>query len=148
MKTYSVKPTDLKRKWVVVDATDKPLGRLCSEIARVLRGKHKTAFVPHLDCGDSVIVTNAERVKLTGNKWQDKVYYSHTGWVGGIKAIKAQDLLAKHPERLIQHAVKGMLPHNALGREQARHLRVYIGPNHSHDAQKPEAMSPRTVGSK
>ena len=146
MKTYSVKPADIKKKWVLVDATEKPLGRLCTEIARVLRGKHKPSFVPHLDCGDNVIVTNAAKIKLTGKKWKDKVYYSHTGWVGGIKAITAEDLFAKYPERLVQNAVKGMLPHNALGREQARHLRVYAGAEHNHDAQKPEALGERTAG--
>lgn len=143
MKTYSVKEQDIKKKWVVVDATNQTLGRIATEVASVLRGKNKPTFTPHLDCGDNVIVVNADKVKMSGNKWQDKVYYHHSLYIGGIKAIKAQDLLAKKPERLIEIAVKGMLPKSKLGRKMAKNLRVHAGPTHNQEAQKPVAMSPR-----
>jgi len=145
MRTCSIKPADIQKKWVTVDATGKSLGRLASEIARVLRGKHKPTFVPHLDCGDNVVVTNASKVNLTGRKWEDKNYYHHTGYIGGIKEISAQDLLQKHPERLVQFAVKGMLPKTKLGRKVYKNLKVYAGTEHNHKAQKPEAMAPRTA---
>ena len=144
MKTYSVKPSDIKKQWVVVDATDQTLGRLASQIAHVLRGKHKPTFVPHLDCGDNVIVVNAAKVRLTGKKWTDKFYHHHTGYMGGIKQISAQDLLAKHPERLVTTAVKGMLPKGKLGRKIATNLRVYADAQHGQEAQKPVPATPRT----
>jgi large subunit ribosomal protein L13 len=143
MKTHSIKPVDIKKKWVVVDATDQTVGRLASEVARVLRGKHKPTFVPHLDTGDNVIVVNAAKVRLTGNKWRDKVYYHHTGYMGGIKAATAQEMLERHPERIVEIAVKGMLPKNKLGRHIASNLRVYADDKHGQDAQKPEPMAVR-----
>lgn len=145
MKTCSIKTADIKKKWVTVDAANQSLGRVASEIAYVLRGKNKPTFVPHLDCGDQVIVTNADKIKLTGKKWDDKVYFHHTGYIGGIKGIAAKDLLAKHPERLIEIAVKGMLPRNKLSRDILKNLRVYAGSEHPHSAQAPEVMKPRTA---
>lgn len=144
MKTCSIKPADIKKKWVIVDAAGQPLGRLASEIARVLRGKHKPTFVPHLDCGDNVIVTNAAKISLSGSKWDKKFYYHHTGYIGGIKSISARDLLAKNPERLIENAVRGMLPKTKLARKVFKNLRVYADSEHGHTAQKPEPMTPRT----
>ena len=140
MRTCSIKPADIQKKWVTVDATGKSLGRLASEIARVLRGKHKPTFVPHLDCGDNVVVTNASKVNLTGRKWEDKNYYHHTGYIGGIKEISAQDLLQKHPERLVQFAVKGMLPKNKLGADLFRNLYVFADSDHKFEAQKPSSI--------
>lgn len=145
MKTCSIKPADIEKKWVTVDATGKSLGRLASEIAHVLRGKHKPSFVPHLDCGDNVIVTNAAKITLSGRKWEQKTYYHHSGYIGGIKSIKAKDLLDRHPERLIEYAVKGMLPGNKLSRKVMKNLRVFAGSEHGHEAQKPTAMMPRLV---
>ncbi|MEZ4742351.1 MAG: 50S ribosomal protein L13 [Bdellovibrionota bacterium] len=144
MKTCSVTPADIAKKWVVVDAANKSLGRIASEVARVLRGKHKPNFVPHLDCGDNVVVINAKQVELTGRKWDQKVYYSHSSYIGGIKAIKAKDLLVKNPERLFTFAVKGMLPKNKLGRQMLKNLRVYPDAQHPHEAQKPVELAPRT----
>ena len=143
MKTYSVKPTDVKKQWLVVDAKGETLGRLASQVAQLLRGKHKTTFVPHLDTGDNVIVVNAAEIKLTGNKLRDKMYAHHTGYMGGIKQISAQDLLAKHPERLFEMAVKGMLPKNKLGRLLYTNLRVYSDDKHGQEAQKPVPAEPR-----
>jgi large subunit ribosomal protein L13 len=143
MKTCSITPADIKKKWLIVDAAGKPLGRLASEVARVLRGKHKPDFVPHLDCGDNVIVTNASQVVLTGTKPSKKVYYNHSGYIGGIKAIVAKDLLAEQPERAVEFAVKGMLPKNKLARQIMKNLRVFAGSDHTHTAQTPEAMAPR-----
>lgn len=144
MKTYNVKPGDLSQKqWVVVDAADQTLGRLATEVARVLRGKHKPTFTPYLDTGDSVIVINASKVKLTGNKWNDKIYNHHTGYMGGIKAATASELLAKTPERLISIAVKGMLPKNKLGRKIFTNLRIYADAQHGQESQKPVPMKPR-----
>lgn len=147
MKTCSIKPADIRKKWVTVDATGQSLGRLASEVARVLRGKHKPSFVPHLDCGDYVVVTNAAKVKLTGRKLEQKNYHHHTGYIGGIKEIPAQELLEKHPERLVQFAVRGMLPKSKLGRKVYLNLKVYAGAEHQHGAQKPEPMHPRTAQS-
>ncbi len=144
MKTYSVKPADIKKKWVIVDATDQTLGRLATEVARVLRGKHKPTFTPHLDTGDNVIIINAAKVRLTGNKLQDKFYYHHTGYMGGIKQISAGDMLAKNPDRVITKAVHGMLPKTKLGRALHTNLRVYADDKHGQDAQKPVAMATRT----
>ncbi len=143
MKTYSVKPADIKKQWLVVDAAGKTLGRLSSEVAHLLRGKHKTSFVPHLDCGDNVIVINAAQIELTGNKLKDKFYYHHSGYIGGIKSISAGDLLKTYPERLIEFAVRGMLPHNTLGRHVGKNLKVYAGAQHPHEAQKAVPATPR-----
>ncbi len=138
--TYFAKPGEVERKWYLVDAEGKTLGRLCSEIAKILRGKHKPQFTPHVDTGDFVIVVNAEKVKLTGKKLDKKVYYRHSGYPGGIKSINAKRLLEKFPERVIEYAVWGMLPKNSLGRRQFKKLKVYRGPNHPHEAQKPEKL--------
>ena len=145
MKTYSVKPAEVKKQWVVVDAAGQTLGRLASEVARVLRGKHKPSFTPHIDCGDYVVVVNAAKIKMTGNKLRDKLYSHHTGYIGGIKTIAAQDLLAKNPERIIERAVRGMLPKSKLGRNIGGHLKVYADANHPHAPQNPVAMQPRLV---
>jgi large subunit ribosomal protein L13 len=143
MKTYSVKAADIKKSWIVVDAAGQTVGRIATEIARILRGKHKPNFTPHLDCGDAVVVINAEKVVLTGNKMKDKFYHHHSGYMGGIKSIAAKDLLAKHPERIIQSAVKGMIPHTKLGNKIMKHLRVYAGTEHEHTAQNPTPAKPR-----
>ncbi len=143
MKTYSIKPTDVKKQWRIIDAEGQVLGRIASEIAHILRGKNKVTFVPHLDTGDNVIVINAAKIKLTGAKWTDKLYQHHTGYMGGIKQIAAQDLMAKHPTRLVEFAVKGMLPKNKLGRLLFTNLRVYADDKHGQDAQKPLKAEPR-----
>ena len=140
MKTASTKPSEVRRKWYVVDAEDKILGRLSSEIARRLRGKHKPEFTPHVDTGDYIVVVNAAKVRVTGNKTQDKMYYHHTGFIGNLKSINFDKLRAKAPERIIERAVKGMLPKNALGREMYRKLKVYAGAEHQHAAQQPEPL--------
>lgn len=140
MRTYTPKPEDIERRWYVVDAQGKTLGRLASEIARILRGKHKPIFSPHMDTGDFVIVINAEKVHVTGRKLTQKFYYRHSGYPGGLKAISLRDQLKKHPERVIQHAVRGMLPKNRLGRKMIKKLKVYAGPDHPHKAQKPEPL--------
>ncbi len=140
MKSYMAKPQDIERKWYVVDATDQPLGRVASEVAKVLRGKHKPTFTPHMDTGDFVIVVNAEKVKLTGKKWDKKMYYRHTGYPGGLKEMNYDKLRAKAPEMIIELAVKGMLPKNTLGRAQLKKLKVYAGSEHPHQAQQPEDL--------
>lgn len=145
MKTQSVKPTDIQKEWVLVDAAKKPLGRVASEVARLLRGKHKPSFVPHLDCGDHVVIINAKDVVLTGRKWDQKVYYRHSNYIGGIKATMAKDLVQTHPERLLETAVKGMLPRNKLGRKILKNLKVYAGSEHPHTAQKPVQAPARLV---
>jgi large subunit ribosomal protein L13 len=137
MKTYQAKKEELKYQWYLVNAEGKVLGRLASELAKILRGKHKPTFTPHLDTGDFVVVVNAEKVGLTGKKMKDKIYYRHTGYPGGIKEVSAEKLLAKKPTELIRRAVKGMLPKNSLGRQMLRKLKVYAGPNHPHKAQNP-----------
>ncbi len=137
MKTYQAKKEELKYQWYLVNAEGKVLGRLASELAKILRGKHKPTFTPHLDTGDFVVVVNAEKVGLTGKKLKDKIYYRHTGYPGGIKEVSAGKLLAKKPTELIRRAVKGMLPKNSLGRQMLRKLKVYAGPNHPHKAQNP-----------
>ncbi|MCD7762416.1 MAG: 50S ribosomal protein L13 [Lachnospiraceae bacterium] len=141
MKTEMVNPATIERKWYVVDATDKTLGRLASEIASILRGKKKPIFTPHLDMGDYVIVVNAEKVKVTGKKLDQKVYYHHSDYVGGMKETTLRDMLAKKPERVIELAVKGMLPKGPLGRQMYRKLYVYAGPDHKQQAQKPEVLT-------
>ncbi len=140
MKTYLAPVNEIEKKWYVVDAENKVLGRLASEIATRLRGKHKPTFSSFIDNGDFVVVTNAEKVQLTGNKMDDKKYYRHTGWMGGIKETSAKDLLEKHPTDLIIKAVKGMLPRNKLGRAQLKKLKVYAGQNHPHAAQQPAEL--------
>jgi large subunit ribosomal protein L13 len=140
MKTYTPKITEIERRWWVVDANDKVLGRLASEVAQILRGKHKPMYSPHLDTGDHVIVVNAEKVRLTGDKAVQKTYFRHTGYMGGGKHTPISRVLAEHPERVIQRAVKGMLPKNNLGRLMHRKLRVYAGPTHPHEAQQPQAL--------
>ncbi|HHW91836.1 MAG TPA: 50S ribosomal protein L13 [Firmicutes bacterium] len=136
--TYMAKPREIQRKWYVLDATGKPLGRLATEVARILRGKHKPIYTPHIDTGDHVIVINAEKVVLTGQKLQQKEYIRHTGYPGGLKRIKYEKIMQEKPERAVEKAIKGMLPHNRLGRAMARKLRVYRGPDHKHQAQVPE----------
>ncbi len=140
MKTYSAKAQDIRREWHLVDATDKTLGRLATEVARRLRGKHKPEFTPHVDTGDHIVVVNAEKVRVTGNKLEDKYYHRHTGYIGNLKSIKLGKLLETHPERVIQNAVKGMLPRNPLGRAMFRKLHVYAGPEHPHAAQQPTPL--------
>ena len=140
MKTFSAKPETVKRDWYVVDADGKTLGRMATEIARRLRGKHKPEYTPHVDTGDYIVVINAEKVKVTGNKTSDKMYYSHTGFPGGIKEISFEKLIDKKPEMVIEKAVKGMLPKNPLGRAMYRKLKVYAGPEHQHTAQQPQVL--------
>lgn len=141
MKTYHAKPGEVEREWLVIDATDMVLGRLATEIAQILKGKRKPQYTPHVDTGDFVIVVNAEKVRLTGNKAETKTYYSHSGYIGGLKEVSYQRMLAKHPERIIEKAVKGMLPKNTLGRAMNKKLKVYAGPNHPHAAQKPREIT-------
>jgi large subunit ribosomal protein L13 len=141
MKTFMASPATIERKWYVVDAEGKTLGRLASEVAKVLRGKNKPTFTPHMDTGDYVIIVNAEKVKVTGKKLDQKKYYHHSGWVGGLKETTLKVQLANHPERVIEHAVKGMLPKGPLGRQMYTKLFVYAGPDHKHAAQKPEALT-------
>ena len=141
MKTYSVKAGEIERRWYVVDAQGKILGRLATEIARVLRGKHKPTYTPHLDTGDFVVVVNAEKIELSGRKADQKTYFRHTGYMGGEKFIPFRRMLDKHPERVIELAVKGMLPKNALGKQMHKKLRVYAGAEHPHQAQQPESLN-------
>ena len=141
MKTFMASPATIDRKWYVVDATDKTLGRLASEVAKVLRGKNKPIFTPHIDTGDYVIVVNAEKIKVTGRKMDQKIYYHHSDYVGGMKEATLKEKLAKKPEQVIELAVKGMLPKGPLGREMYKKLFVYAGPEHKHAAQKPEVLT-------
>ena len=141
MKTFMASPATIDRKWYVVDATDMTLGRLASEVAKVLRGKNKPIFTPHIDCGDNVIVINAEKIKVTGKKMDQKVYYHHSDYVGGLKESTLREKLAKKPEQVIELAVKGMLPKGPLGRQMFTKLHVYAGPEHKHEAQKPEVLT-------
>ena len=140
MKTYVPKKEDIKRKWYVIDATGKPLGRLATQVATILRGKHKPIYTPYMDTGDYVIVINAEKVALTGGKEDKKVYYKHSGYPGGLKAIPYKKMKEKFPERIIRIAVKGMIPHNSLGRKMLKKLKVYKGAEHPHEAQMPELI--------
>lgn len=140
MKTFMASPATIDRKWYVVDATDMTLGRLASEVAKVLRGKNKPIFTPHIDCGDNVIVINAEKIKVTGKKMDQKVYYHHSDYVGGLKEATLREKLEKKPEQVIELAVKGMLPKGPLGRQMFTKLHVYAGPEHKHEAQKPEVL--------
>ena len=138
--TVSAKPAEVQRDWYLIDATDKTLGRLASEIAKRLKGKHKPTYTPHVDTGDCIIVVNAEKVRITGNKLNGKIYHKHTGYVGNLKSVSLGEMLAKHPERVLESAVKGMLPKNPLGREMFRKLKVYAGPEHKHAAQQPQVL--------
>jgi len=141
VKTYHAKVGEVEREWLLVDATDVTLGRLASEVAQILRGKRKPQYTPHVDTGDFVIVVNASKIRVTGNKLEDKKYFRHTGYPGGLKEVALGDLLAKNPRRVIEHAVKGMLPHNTLGRAMGMKLKVYAGPEHPHAAQKPRQIT-------
>lgn len=140
MKTFVAKPATVKRDWYVVDAEGKTLGRIATEIATRLRGKHKPEYTPHVDTGDYIIVVNAEKVTVTGNKAQDKIYYSHSGYPGGLKSMSFEKLQAKKPEMIIEAAVKGMLPRGPLGRDMFRKLKVFAGPEHNHAAQQPKPL--------
>ena len=140
MKTYNAKPETVQRDWYLVDATGKTLGRLASEIARRLRGKHKPEYTPHVDTGDYIVVVNAEKIRVTGRKLTDKLYHRHTGYIGNLKTVALDKLMAHAPERAIQYAVKGMLPKNPLGRAMFKKLKVYSGPDHKHAAQQPKAL--------
>jgi len=140
MKTFTATPSTIKREWCLVDATDKTLGRLATELAFRLRGKHKPEFTPNMDTGDHLVVINAEKIKVTGNKMNDKMYHHHTGYIGNLKSINLGKLLDQHPERVLQNAVKGMLPKNPLGRAMFRKLHVYAGPEHPHQAQQPTQL--------
>ena len=140
MKTVSANKATVERKWYIVDATDKVLGRLASEVAHRLRGKHKATYTPHVDTGDNIIIINADKIRVTGNKMKDKMYYHHTGYPGGIKEINFEKLLAKKPTMIIEKAVKGMLPKNPLGRAMFKKLKIYAGTEHPHTAQQPEVL--------
>ncbi|TDB91299.1 50S ribosomal protein L13 [Actinomadura sp. KC216] len=137
MRTYTPKPADVQRQWYVIDATDVVLGRLASQVAQLLRGKHKPIYAPHLDTGDFVVIVNAEKVALSGNKLEQKRAYRHSGYPGGLRSVTYADLLEKHPERAVEKAIKGMLPKNSLGRKMFGKVKVYAGPDHPHQAQKP-----------
>lgn len=141
MKTYQAKKEELEQKWYLVNAEGKVLGRLAAELVKILKGKNKPTYTPHLDTGDFVIVVNAGKVALTGKKMRDKIYYHHTGYPGGIKEMNAEKLLAKKPTEMIRMAVKGMLPKNSLGRQMIRKLKIYAGPNHPHEAQQPVTIN-------
>jgi len=140
MKTFSAKADEVRRDWFIVDAQDKILGRLASEIAKVLRGKNKAQYTPHVDTGDYVVVINASKISVTGNKYEDKTYYHHTGYIGNLKSITFKDLLRKKPEEVIYKAVKGMLPKGPLGRQMAKKMKVFADSNHTHSAQKPQVL--------
>lgn len=140
MKTYSLKINDVQKKWYIVDAEGKTLGRLASQLAAILRGKHKPTYTPYMDMGDNVIVVNAEKIQLTGRKADQKLYYRHSGYPGGLKVTSFSDMIEKKPERVITLAVKGMLPHNRLGRKILNHLKVYSGSEHPHEGQNPEKL--------
>ncbi|MGD9264695.1 MAG: 50S ribosomal protein L13 [Lysobacterales bacterium] len=140
MKTFTATPATIKRDWCLVDATDKTLGRLATELATRLRGKHKPEYTPNMDTGDHMVVVNAEKIKVTGNKLEDKMYHRYTGYIGNLKSVNLETLLETHPERAIQNAVKGMLPRTPLGRQMLRKLHVYAGPEHPHQAQQPTQL--------
>ncbi|AWX45077.1 50S ribosomal protein L13 [Flagellimonas maritima] len=140
-KTISANKATVDKQWLLVDAEGETLGRFASKVARLLRGKHKPNFTPHVDCGDNIIVINAEKITMTGNKWEDKTYLRYTGYPGGQRSTTAKELLDKHPERIIEKSVKGMLPKNKLGAELFRNLKVYVGSEHGQEAQKPKAIN-------
>jgi len=139
-KTISAKKESVEKKWFIVDADSRVLGRVASEVAKVIRGKHKPSFTPHIDCGDNVIVINAEKIRFTGDKMNSKQYISHSGYPGGQKRLSPRQLLAKKPEKIFEHAIKGMLPKNRLGRQLFKNLHVYVGDNHPHEAQNPKVL--------
>jgi large subunit ribosomal protein L13 len=141
LKTYHAKPGEVEREWLLIDATDVTLGRLASEVAQILKGKRKPQYTPHVDTGDFVVVINASKIRVTGNKLEKETYVSHSGYPGGLKEVPMSTMLAKHPERVIEKAVKGMLPKNTLGRAMNRKLKVYAGPDHPHAAQKPRQIT-------
>ncbi|MBQ3021599.1 MAG: 50S ribosomal protein L13 [Bacilli bacterium] len=141
MKTFMEKKETVNRKWYVIDAENLPLGRVATKAANLLRGKHKVTFTPHVDCGDFVIIVNADKVKLTGNKLEQKMYYNHSGFPGGLRERNAKVMIEKYPVEMVERAVKGMLPHNRLGRATSKKLFVYAGPEHKHAAQKPESIT-------
>ena len=141
MGTYTVRPGDIERKWFIIDANDLVLGRMATKVASILRGKHRPQYTPHADCGDHVIVINADKVRLTGRKEEQKVYYRHSGYMGGLKETPIEEMRIKHPERIIEFAVKGMLPKNSLGRAMFSKLKVYAGSNHPHAAQQPSPLT-------
>ena len=141
MKTFMANPNDIERKWYVIDAEGKTLGRVATEAARLLRGKDKPIFTPYVDCGDYVIIVNAAKVAVTGKKLEQKIYFRHSEYVGGVKTATLRQMLERHPERVIEHAVKGMLPHGALGNQIYKKLHVYAGPEHKQEAQKPEVLT-------
>ncbi|WP_276389481.1 50S ribosomal protein L13 [Eudoraea chungangensis] len=140
-KTKSANRNTVEKQWLLVDADGQTLGRMASKVAKILRGKYKTDFTPHVDCGDNVVIINAEKIQLSGNKWQDKTYLRYTGYPGGQRSTTAEELLAKNPSALVEKAVKGMLPKNRLGAELFRNLRVYTGPTHDQEAQKPKTIN-------
>ena len=140
MKTYYAKPQEVAREWFVIDATDQVLGRVAAKAAHILKGKHKPQYTPHVDTGDFVIILNADKIRMTGTKATSKEYYRHSGFPGGLKMETFAEAMQKHPERVIEHAVKGMLPKNTLGRKQGKKLKVYVGPEHPHAAQKPREI--------
>lgn len=144
--TFMQKKETVERKWYVLDATDLPLGRVATKAAHMLRGKHKVTFTPHIDCGDYIIITNASKVKLTGNKLNDKMYYNHSGYTGGLRERNAAEMIEKYPVEMVERAVKGMLPHNRLGRQMAKKLFVYKGAEHKHQAQNPEVLNFKKFG--
>ncbi|WP_018657556.1 50S ribosomal protein L13 [Actinomadura flavalba] len=145
MRTYTPKPADVQRQWHVIDATDVVLGRLASQAAQLLRGKHKPIYAPHLDTGDFVVIINADKISLSGNKREQKRAYRHSGYPGGLRSVSYGDLLEKNPERAVEKAIKGMLPKNSLGRQMFGKLKVYAGPEHPHQAQKPEAFEIKQI---
>mgnify|MGYP006360927161 CR=1 FL=1 len=140
MKTFSAKPAEVKHEWFVIDATDKVLGRVASEVALRLRGKHKAIYTPHVDTGDFIVIVNADKIRVTGKKLEQKIYTRYSGYPGGLKKIPLEKMLATHPERVLEHAVKGMLPKGPLGRRLFKRLKVYAGPDHPHQAQRPEKL--------
>ena len=140
MKTYYAKPQEVEREWVLIDAEDQVLGRVATKAATILKGKHKPQYTPHVDTGDFVVIVNADKIRVTGTKATDKVYSRHTGYPGGLKQETFEEAMAKHPERVIEHAVKGMLPKNTLGRAMGKKLKVYVGPDHPHTAQQPRKI--------
>ncbi len=140
MKTFVPKAAEISRKWYVVDAEGQVLGRLASQVATILRGKHKPIYTPHMDVGDHVIIINAEKIRVTGKKAKQKKYFRHSGYPGGVRFETFTELMNRHPERILEKAIKGMLPHNRLGRKMFKKLKVYVGPNHVHQAQKPEKL--------
>ena len=140
MKTFYAKPAEVEREWVLIDATDQVLGRVAAKAAQILKGKHKPIYTPHVDTGDFVVIINAEKIRVTGKKISDKAYYRHSGFPGGLKSETLAEAMEKHPERVIEHAVKGMLPKNTLGRAMGKKLKVYVGPEHPHAAQKPREI--------